>query len=168
MLENTSNLAILGTPARSRGSSHGCLLERRLEAIEGSGRGKWVRPPRFHHQYLPPIISRCEEPAAFIEPFAGGSLEHWGATASSRWPGYGICTLYTANKQTGDITACSDHAVWVSAGARQRAEKTTSQACRYIRLSEGSIHRTVRCSILRVLIMQLSMRPYSAALTRSR
>tara|TARA_R110002020_G_scaffold93724_1_gene225879 strand:- start:14942 stop:16678 length:1737 start_codon:yes stop_codon:yes gene_type:complete len=121
MLENTEQLAILGTPGGSRIIT--MVLLGALEAIEGQDVESWVSRPRFHHQYLPDHIQI--EDGAFSEPLQA-ELEALGHSIKPVGRDYGDMHAVHWNKQTGDITAASDPRGVGQALVRRQAEQKTT------------------------------------------
>nr|WP_226944951.1 gamma-glutamyltransferase [Pseudomonas sp. FME51] len=103
MLENTEQLAILGTPGGSRIIS--MVLLGALQAMESKPVRDWVSRPRFHHQYLPDHI-QVEDHVFTAEQQR--ALEAMGHSIKPVGRDYGDMQALHWNKQQGEISAASD------------------------------------------------------------
>lgn len=96
-------VAVIGTPGGSRIIT--MVLLGILDFMDGNEPEHWVSLPRYHHQYLPDVISA--EPDAFTaEEIA--ALEAMGHTVSVRSGRWGNMHGVMFNKKTGEMTAGSD------------------------------------------------------------
>ncbi len=103
-LENDDTVVVLGTPGGSRIIS--MVLLTTLEFAHGHGGPmEWVSLPRFHHQYLPDIVTH--EPRAF-DKAETQTLEQRGYRLEAVRGGYGNMQLVTWHKKTGQVEAASD------------------------------------------------------------
>ncbi len=103
MLENSQQLAVLGTPGGSRIIT--MVLLGALEAIEGKTVDTWVSRPRFHHQYLPDHI-QVEDAALGAEQQA--ELEAMGHQIKAVGRDYGDMHAVHWDKTTNTLSAASD------------------------------------------------------------
>lgn len=103
MLENTEQLAVLGTPGGSRIIS--MVLLGALQAIDGKPVRDWVSRPRFHHQYLPDHI-QIEDHVFTAEQQR--ALEAMGHDIKPVGRDYGDMQALHWDKQQGEISAASD------------------------------------------------------------
>jgi len=102
-IENKESVAILGTPGGSRIIT--MVLLGLLEAIENKPVDAWVNEPRFHHQYLPDLVS-METDAIDIDIVE--ALEAMGHQFKKNGDSYGDMQAVYWNKKTGDVSAASD------------------------------------------------------------
>jgi gamma-glutamyltranspeptidase/glutathione hydrolase len=103
-LENDTSIVVLGTPGGSRIIS--MVLLATLEFAQGRGTAAdWVSRPRYHHQYLPDIVS-YEQDA--IDDAERAALERSGYQLRIVRGRYGNMQAVTRNKLTGKIEAVSD------------------------------------------------------------
>lgn len=102
-LETQDRVAILGTPGGSRIIS--MILLAILDFSAGNGPESWVSLPRYHHQYLPDVVS-FERPAFTHEEQIkligyghklSGSSRPWGNMQAILW-----------DKKQGKVSAASD------------------------------------------------------------
>lgn len=103
MLETDDRVGILGTPGGSRIIS--MLILAILDFNAGHGPQSWVSLPRYHHQYLPDVVSF--ERAAFSQEDQvkligyghklSGSSRRWGNMQAILW-----------DKKQGKVSAASD------------------------------------------------------------
>lgn len=103
MLENSEQLAVLGTPGGSRIIS--MVLLGALQAMEGKPVSQWVSRPRFHHQYLPDHI-QVEDNA-----FTAGqqaALEALGHRLKPVGRDYGDMQALLWDKRRNELSAASD------------------------------------------------------------
>ncbi|MEJ6655228.1 MAG: gamma-glutamyltransferase [Pseudomonas sp.] len=103
MLENTEQLAVLGTPGGSRIIS--MVLLGALQAMDGKPVRDWVSRPRFHHQYLPDHI-QIEDHVFTAEQQR--ALEAMGHSIKPVGRDYGDMQALHWNKQQGEVSAASD------------------------------------------------------------
>lgn len=103
MLENSEQLAVLGTPGGSRIIS--MVLLGALQAMEGKSVQDWVSRPRFHHQYLPDHIQIEDHVFTAKQQRA---LEAMGHSIKPVGRDYGDMQALHWNKQQGEISAASD------------------------------------------------------------
>ncbi len=103
-LENDDAVVVLGTPGGSRIIS--MLLLATLEFTHGQGGPKeWVSLPRFHHQYLPDVVTHESDAFAEAERHA---LEQRGHRLDAVRGSYGNMQVVTWYKKTGRVEATSD------------------------------------------------------------
>jgi len=103
-LENDTSVVVLGTPGGSRIIT--MVLLATLEFAQESGAAKdWVSRPRFHHQYLPDMVT-YEQDA--LEEADRAALEQHGYRLRTVRGRYGNMQVVTQNKLTGRIEAVSD------------------------------------------------------------
>jgi len=104
-LESDDTVVVLGTPGGSRIIT--MVLLATLEMAHGHGGPKeWVALPRFHHQYLPDVVTY--EPKAF-DATEVRALRKWGHTLEEVRPeGYGNMQIVTQYKKTNRLEAVSD------------------------------------------------------------
>lgn len=103
-LENDTTIVVLGTPGGSRIIS--MVLLATLEFAQGRGTAAdWVSRPRYHHQYLPDIVS-YEQDA--IDDADRAALERSGYQLRIVRGRYGNMQAVTRDKLTGKIEAVSD------------------------------------------------------------
>lgn len=103
MLENSQQLAVLGTPGGSRIIT--MVLLGALEAIEGQTPDAWVSRPRFHHQYLPDHI-QVEDAA--LDAGQRAELEAMGHQIKPVGRDYGDMHAVRWDKTNGTLSAASD------------------------------------------------------------
>ena len=103
-LEDGERVAILGTPGGSRIISMVLLATLEFAAGRG-GPGDWVALPRFHHQYLPDMVTH--EPAAF-GPQVRRRLQRAGHRLQEKGSGYGNMQLILWDKDKNTVSAASD------------------------------------------------------------
>lgn len=103
MLENSQQLAVLGTPGGSRIIT--MVLLGALETIEGKTPDAWVSRPRFHHQYLPDHI-QIEDGALNAQQRT--ELEAMGHQIKAVGRDYGDMHAVRWDKTTGTLSAASD------------------------------------------------------------
>lgn len=96
-------LAVIGTPGGSRIIT--MVLEGILAFIDGELPGQIVANPRYHHQYLPDVISA--EKGAFTPDEVKG-LEAMGYTVSEAEYRWGFMNAVSWNMKTGAMHAASD------------------------------------------------------------
>lgn len=103
-LETRDRLAVLGTPGGSRILS--MVLLAALEFAEGrGGPAEWVSLPRYHHQYLPDVVTY--EEGAF-DALERDTLEEKGYRFSMRNQPYGNMQAVMLDKRKGKLSAASD------------------------------------------------------------
>jgi len=103
IIKGGDRVGALGTPGGSRIIT--MVLLGILDFMAGNGPESWVALPRFHHQYLPDVIS--VEPEAFsAEEIA--ALEAMGHTVEVREHTWGNMHGVLWNRATGEVTAGSD------------------------------------------------------------
>lgn len=103
MLENTDQLALLGTPGGSRIITMVALGA--MQAIEGRPVSEWVSKPRFHHQYLPDVI-QIEADAFSAEQKT--ELQRIGHHFKPVGRQYGDMQALLWDKRGGEVSAASD------------------------------------------------------------
>jgi gamma-glutamyltranspeptidase/glutathione hydrolase len=96
--------AVIGTPGGSQIIT--MVLLGILDFMDGNEPESWVTLPRFHHQYLPDKI--YAEPDAFT-PEEVEALEAMGHTVEVRQRRWGNMHGVMWDKNTGEVTAGSDH-----------------------------------------------------------
>jgi len=103
IIKGPDRLGALGTPGGSRIIT--MVLLGILDFMEGHGPESWVSLPRFHHQYLPDVISA--EPGAFT---AGeiAALEATGYTVEVLDYSWGNMHGVLWDRRTGEVAAGSD------------------------------------------------------------
>ena len=101
--ESDKGLVILGTPGGSRIIS--MVLQGVLAWIEGADAAQIASLPRFHHQYLPDVISH--EDNAFSEAEIK-ALEAMGHSLKPVGRRYGNMEVITWDYASGDVQAASD------------------------------------------------------------
>lgn len=103
-LENDEAVVVLGTPGGSRIIT--MMLLATLEFAHGQGGPKeWISLPRFHHQYLPDVVTY--EPSAFEEADRR-ALGQRGYRLEAARGHYGNMQVVTRHKRTGRVEAVSD------------------------------------------------------------
>jgi gamma-glutamyltranspeptidase/glutathione hydrolase len=102
-VEGPDTIAILGTPGGSRIIT--MVLLGILEHMENKPVKDWVARPRFHHQYLPDLLTI--EPGILSDEVKNGlAAKGHGFKVWSR--NYGDMHAILWNKKTGELTAASD------------------------------------------------------------
>ncbi len=96
-------VGVIGTPGGSRIIT--MVLEGILAFIDGENPEKFVANPRYHHQYLPDVISA--EKGAFT-PGEVKALEAMGHKVSESERRWGFMNAVTWNRKTGEMHAGSD------------------------------------------------------------
>jgi len=94
---------VIGTPGGSRIIT--MVLEGVLAFIDGDTPEQIVARPRFHHQFLPDVISA--EPGAFT-PAEVKALEAMGHVVSESERRWGFMNAVSWNRKTGQMHAASD------------------------------------------------------------
>ncbi|MDO8704013.1 MAG: gamma-glutamyltransferase [Sulfuricaulis sp.] len=103
-LESDDTVVVLGTPGGSRIIT--MVLLAALEFAHGRGGPReWVKQPRFHHQYLPDVVTHESEAFAEAERHA---LEQRGHKFDTVRGSYGNMQVVTWYKKTGRVEATSD------------------------------------------------------------
>ncbi|MDH3514614.1 MAG: gamma-glutamyltransferase [Gammaproteobacteria bacterium] len=103
-LESDKAVVVLGTPGGSRIIS--MVLLATLEFAHGrGGPQEWVGLPRFHHQYLPDVVTH--ESGAFSGDDAG-KLQQYGHRLETVRGRYGNMQVVAWDKKDGKIEAASD------------------------------------------------------------
>ena len=95
--------AAIGTPGGSRIIT--MVLLGILDFMQGNGPESWVALPRFHHQYVPDVIS-AEQEAFTAEEIT--ALEAMGHSVKVRDRTWGNMHGVMWNIETGKLTAGSD------------------------------------------------------------
>jgi gamma-glutamyltranspeptidase/glutathione hydrolase len=96
-------VGVVGTPGGSRIIT--MVLEGILAFVDGELPEKFVADPRYHHQYLPDVISA--ERGAFT-PDEVKALEAMGHTVNAGESPWGFMNAVSWNRQTGEMHAASD------------------------------------------------------------
>ncbi|NCT67958.1 MAG: gamma-glutamyltransferase [Rhodanobacteraceae bacterium] len=96
-------VGVIGTPGGSRIIT--MVLEGILAFIDGETPEQFVANPRFHHQYLPDVISA--EKGVFT-PAEVKALEAMGHTVNDGERPWGFMNAVSWNKKTGEMHAGSD------------------------------------------------------------
>jgi gamma-glutamyltranspeptidase/glutathione hydrolase len=94
---------VIGTPGGSRIIT--MVLEGVLAFVDGMDAQKIVAKPRFHHQYLPDVISA--EPAA-LDAGAVAALRRMGYTVNAGEHHWGFMNVVLWNRKTNTLEAASD------------------------------------------------------------
>ena len=102
-LMKDDRVAVIGTPGGSRIIT--MVLEGMLAFIDGESPEELVARPRYHHQYLPDVISA--EPGAFT-PEEVKALEAMGHKVSESERRWGFMNVVGWNRRTGEMQAASD------------------------------------------------------------
>ena len=102
-LMDADRVAVIGTPGGSRIIT--MVLEGMLAFIDGDSPKELVARPRYHHQYLPDVISA--EPGAF-SPEEVKALEAMGHAVSESERRWGFMNVVGWNRRTGELQAASD------------------------------------------------------------
>jgi gamma-glutamyltranspeptidase/glutathione hydrolase len=97
------SIGVIGTPGGSRIIT--MVLEGILAFIDGDAPEKLVANPRFHHQYLPDVVSA--EKGAFT-PDEVKALEAMGHKVSESERRWGFMNAVSWNRRTGEMHAGSD------------------------------------------------------------
>lgn len=96
-------VAVLGTPGGSRIIT--MVLLGILDFVAGNGPEHWVALPRFHHQYLPDVLSI--EPDA-LSAEAQSELKRLGHTVAPSPRRWGNMNAVLWNRKTGEFAGASD------------------------------------------------------------
>ncbi len=99
----SDRIGVIGTPGGGRIIT--MVLEAILAFIDGEQPEKFVANPRYHHQYLPDVISA--EKGAFT-PEEIAELEAMGHKVSESERRWGFMNAVTWNRKTGEMHAASD------------------------------------------------------------
>jgi gamma-glutamyltranspeptidase/glutathione hydrolase len=102
-VENDAGLMVIGTPGGSR--IMGMVLLGILEWMDGKTAEQVVALRRYHHQYLPDLVSF--ESQAFTEE-EKASLQKRGQVLKEMPQTYGNLQVVTWDKKTGEVHAASD------------------------------------------------------------
>jgi gamma-glutamyltranspeptidase/glutathione hydrolase len=102
-LESDRGIAILGTPGGSRIIS--MVLLATLNWIDGGNAQDMVALKRFHHQYLPDVITYEKDAIGAAEH---DSLEQLGHTLEETQRAFGNMNVVTWDYSTGEVEAASD------------------------------------------------------------
>ncbi len=100
---NGERVGVIGTPGGSRIIT--MVLEAVLAFIDGELPAQFVANPRYHHQYLPDVISA--EKGAFT-PAEVKALEAMGHAVSESERRWGFMNAVSWNRRTGAMHAASD------------------------------------------------------------
>lgn len=119
-VESADRVLVIGTPGGSRITT--MVLLATLDFIEGRGGVEdWVARPRYHHQYLPDVVTH--EADAFSAD-AAAELTRMGHSLRVNADGYGNMQALVWFKDTGRVEAASDPRgegrVWVEGIAAGR------------------------------------------------
>jgi gamma-glutamyltranspeptidase/glutathione hydrolase len=96
-------IGVIGTPGGSRIIT--MVLEGVLSFIDGELPAQIVAKPRFHHQYLPDVIST--EPHAFSAEEAK-ALEKMGYIVNQGERTWGFMNVVSWDRKSGNVYAASD------------------------------------------------------------
>ncbi len=103
-VESEDSLALIGTPGGSRIIS---MVTRAVLAMQASDDPQqWVDMPRFHHQFLPDVIEY--ETDAFSDAEIA-AMKLMGHAFREQADGFGNMQAVYLNKNSGDMSAASDH-----------------------------------------------------------
>ncbi len=103
-LESDEAVVVLGTPGGSRIIT--MVLLATLEFVHGRGGPKeWVSLPRFHHQYLPDVVTH---EARAIDSDEARALLGFGHRLEAMHGDYGNMQVVAWYKKTGKLEAASD------------------------------------------------------------
>ena len=94
---------VIGTPGGSRIIT--MVLEGVLAFVDGDDAAQITAKPRFHHQYLPDVISA--EPGA-LDPATTKALQGMGYTVNAGERRWGFMNVVIWNRKTGQLSAASD------------------------------------------------------------
>jgi gamma-glutamyltranspeptidase/glutathione hydrolase len=94
---------VIGTPGGSRIIT--MVLEGVLAFVDGDDAAQITAKPRFHHQYLPDVISA--EPGA-LDPATTQALQGMGYTVNAGERRWGFMNVVIWNRKTGKLSAASD------------------------------------------------------------
>lgn len=94
---------VIGTPGGSRIIT--MVLEGILSFVDGDDAAQITAKPRFHHQYLPDVISA--EPGA-LDPATIKALTKMGYTVNAGERRWGFMNVVIWNRKTGKLSAASD------------------------------------------------------------
>ncbi|HET7557254.1 MAG TPA: gamma-glutamyltransferase [Rhodanobacteraceae bacterium] len=94
---------VIGTPGGSRIIT--MVLEGILSFVDGNDAAQITARPRFHHQYLPDVISA--EPGA-LDPATIKALQAMGYTVNAGERRWGFMNVVIWNRKTGRLGAASD------------------------------------------------------------
>lgn len=94
---------VIGTPGGSRIIT--MVLEGVLAFVDGDDAAQITAKPRFHHQYLPDVISA--EPGA-LDPATIKVLRDMGYTVNAGEHTWGFMNVVIWNRKTGKLSAASD------------------------------------------------------------
>ena len=94
---------VIGTPGGSRIIT--MVLEGVLAFIDGDDAAQITAKPRFHHQYLPDVISA--EPGA-LDPATIKTLQDMGYTVNAGERTWGFMNVVIWNRKTDTLSAASD------------------------------------------------------------
>jgi gamma-glutamyltranspeptidase/glutathione hydrolase len=94
---------VIGTPGGSRIIT--MVLEGILGFVDGDDAAQITARPRFHHQYLPDVVSA--EPGA-LDPATKRALQDMGYTVNAGEHRWGFMNVVIWNRKTGKLSAASD------------------------------------------------------------
>jgi gamma-glutamyltranspeptidase/glutathione hydrolase len=100
---NADRLGVIGTPGGSRIIT--MVLEGILAFIDGEEPEQIVANPRYHHQYLPDVISAEQGAFSAEEVKALEAMGHKVSESERRW---GFMNAVSWNRKTGELHAASD------------------------------------------------------------
>lgn len=112
IVQSPERTAVIGTPGGSRIIT--MVLLGILDYVEGHGPESWVSLPRFHHQYLPDLIS-VEPDMLSDEEIA--ALEALGHTVEVRDRSWGFMTGVMWDRAAGAVEAAADPRWAIGKGA---------------------------------------------------
>jgi gamma-glutamyltranspeptidase/glutathione hydrolase len=102
-VETPDKVLVIGTPGGSR--IMGMVLLGILDWLDGGNPNEVVSLPRYHHQYLPDVVTF--EPAA-LTPDEKAQLQARGHKLEELQQPYGNLQIVTLDKTTGAVRAASD------------------------------------------------------------
>jgi len=94
---------VIGTPGGSRIIT--MVLEGVLAFVDGDDAAQITAKPRFHHHYLPDVISA--EPGA-LDPATSKALQAMGYTLNAGEHTWGFMNVVIWDHKTGELSAASD------------------------------------------------------------
>ena len=104
-VDGPDRLAVLGTPGGSVIIT--MTLEGILAFVNGQEPAQFVANRRYHHQYLPDVISAEKDALSAEDITALKAMGHEIREAPGTWP-YGFMNAVSWDKKTGEMRAAAD------------------------------------------------------------